>query len=425
MRVLFTVWPMTAHLYPTIPLAWALQGAGHEVCVASHPALSGAITAAGLTAVPLGGEDSMPALSSVGDFMLDQQERDLLAKALDIDPADKHAWHMFSYYTLASLRIFHTEGVPAGAPAPGADRLVEFAKDWRPDLVLWDLWPAAAVAARVSGAAHARLLWGPDYCGWARNRFLERGGRDGTGIEDPLVEVVRPVAERYGVEVDDELLLGQWTVDPTPAPLRLPTRTRVVPVRRVPYTGAAVVPDWLYPRPERPRVALSLGVSGRMFQNDAALISDMLEMVAELDVEVVATLNDVQLAGQRVPANVRTIDYLPLNQLLPTCSAIVHHGGGGTLAAAVAQRVPQLILEEEGVEAAAYASYLTGHGAGLTLNPREQSVPQMRERLVRVLEEPAFRRGTEALHADWLAMPSPNDVVPVLERLTARHQRRG
>ncbi|MGW5071371.1 nucleotide disphospho-sugar-binding domain-containing protein, partial [Streptomyces cyaneofuscatus] len=28
------------------------------------------------------------------------------------------------------------------------------------------------------------------------------------------------------------------------------------------------------------------------------------------------------------PGNVRTVDYIPLTQLLPTCSAVIHRGAG-------------------------------------------------------------------------------------------------
>ncbi|MET9519979.1 hypothetical protein [Streptomyces sp. NPDC002994] len=35
MRVLFAVFPATAHLHPITPLAWALQNAGHQVRVVS------------------------------------------------------------------------------------------------------------------------------------------------------------------------------------------------------------------------------------------------------------------------------------------------------------------------------------------------------------------------------------------------------
>ena len=410
MRVLFSVWPMTAHLYPVVPLASALQGAGHEVCVTSTPDLSGAITAAGLQAVALGDAGTLPSLSSAGEYMLGEPERAALAEALGIGPADATSWTMFSLYTLASIRMFHS-----GQPCPGVDDLVAFAGNWRPDLIVWDMtWPGAAIAARVTGAAHARLLWGPDYCAWGRERSA--------GVDDPLAATVRPAAERLGVEVDDELLLGQWTIDPTPPQVRLATGVRSVPMRRVPYTGAAVVPAWLYPRPERPRVALSLGSSGRLFHNNRELIAALLAMVSDLDVEVVATFDATQLDGQTVPANVRTIDYLPLNLLLPTCSAVIHHGGGGTMAAAVAQRLPQLIIAGEGVESPAYERYLLDRGAGLVVDHRRHSVDEMAKRLTRVLTEPGFAEGARRLYADWLAMPSPADIVPLLEKLAAEHR---
>ena len=35
MRVLITSAPMHGHLFPLVPLAWALRAAGHEVLVAS------------------------------------------------------------------------------------------------------------------------------------------------------------------------------------------------------------------------------------------------------------------------------------------------------------------------------------------------------------------------------------------------------
>ncbi|HZM78187.1 MAG TPA: nucleotide disphospho-sugar-binding domain-containing protein [Candidatus Limnocylindrales bacterium] len=419
MRVLFTMWPLPAHLYPTVPVAWALQGAGHEVCVASHPLMNDTITSLGLTAVALGDMQSMPSLAAIPDYLPDPRRREELAGLLGITEAEMSTWNMFSHYTIASIRIFHD--VQGRDRVPGIDNLVDFARDWRPDLILWDLtWPSAAVAARLSGAAHARLLWGPDYCSWGHELFSGRG----SGLDDPLVAAVAPVADRYGLELDDELMFGQWTVDPTPPAVRLAQTSRVartVSVRRVPYAGAGVLPDWLYPVPKRPRIALSVGATARRFENpNTLMISSLFEMLSELDIEVVATLTDGEIAGQPIPDNVRTIDYMPLTQLLPTCSAIVHHGGGGTMAAAVAQRLPQLILQGEGLEAVAYSRYLTAMNGGLLINYREQSVGQMRKRLLAVLNDPQYRQGAQALYADWLSLPSPNDIVPMLEKLTAQ-----
>lgn len=46
--------PVKAHVYPHVPLAWALRAAGHEVCVVSQPDLVDEIAETGLTVVPVG-----------------------------------------------------------------------------------------------------------------------------------------------------------------------------------------------------------------------------------------------------------------------------------------------------------------------------------------------------------------------------------
>jgi uncharacterized protein (TIGR00661 family) len=45
----------------------------------------------------------------------------------------------------------------------------------------------------------------------------------------------------------------------------------------------------------------------------------------------------------RLPESVRTMAYASFGQLLPQCSAIVHHGGIGTTSQALAAGIPQII----------------------------------------------------------------------------------
>ncbi|WP_066947880.1 nucleotide disphospho-sugar-binding domain-containing protein [Streptomyces lushanensis] len=419
MRVMIVVWPLPAHLYPALPLAWALQGAGHEVRVASHPDLAGVITASGFDAVALGTPQTMPSPSAVGDLLLSEEHRGRLADALSLSP-DDHVWATFSTYTYASSRIFHPED---GAPEElwaGVDALVSTARHWRPDLMLWDPnWPSGAVAARDIGAAHARMLWGHDFVGWAAHRTARgREALRSAGLADPVAELVRPSAERYGVTVDDELLFGQFTVDPMLPDMQLRAPCRRVPVRRIPYGGPDVVPDWLHTPPERPRLAMSLGTTQRAYDNDRGLVADLLEVVSGLDVDVVATVDASQLAGSALPDNVRTVSYLPLGLLLPTCSALVHHGGIGTLMTAVAHGVPQFVVADATAAYAGNARYVHDYGAGLTVGPRTPAT-EMRKDLERVLTEPAFQDAAEQLRRDWLAVPSPDDLVPVLEGLVS------
>jgi glycosyltransferase len=199
------------------------------------------------------------------------------------------------------------------------------------------------------------------------------------------------------------------------------------------------MPSWLYEPRDRPRIALSLGLSQRLYFKDGwDHVPKLLEMVSTLDVEVVATLNADQLAQvERLPDNVRAVDYIPLNQLLPTCSALVHQGGMGTFAAACALNVPQLIIDfdadngwrvvdgglatEKHTEATLTSTRVTEAGAGLRLDIT-LSVDTMRKQLERVLTEPSFAAGAAGLYADTLAAPSPNEVVPVLEKLTAQYR---
>ncbi|MER5962898.1 nucleotide disphospho-sugar-binding domain-containing protein [Streptomyces sp. NPDC002057] len=423
MRILFAVAPLTAHLYPSVPLAWALQSAGHDVRVAGNTGLVGEITAAGLTAVGIGEPDSP--LAPITD-----EELDRFSEALGFEPGSDfdRLWRATRYYLVAAYKRYHPDAEGRQGPA---DNLVEAARSWRPDVVVWDpACPVGAVAARECGAASVRMLWGPDYFGWIRRTLAGRKGDpvSAAGAEsDPLAALLAPVFGRFGHDFSDDLLFGDVTVDPIPAQLPGPEGLRRIPMRWVPYTGAGPVPEWLARPPERPRVCLSLGVTGRAVHDGRdERVAAVLEAVADLDVEVVATVNTAQLGPDpSVPDNVRIVDYLPLTQVMPTCSAVVHHGGFGTFFAAAAHRVPQLIVGEDLGSALNSTRYLESRGAGVTLHADGLSAAEVGKQLSRLLTEPSFREGAAAVHADLTAAPGPGELVPVLERLAARRRDRG
>ncbi|MEN8655956.1 activator-dependent family glycosyltransferase [Streptomyces sp. 21So2-11] len=428
MRVLFTIMPAPAHLYPILPVARALQSAGHEVAVASYPEAVGAITGAGLTAIPAGGELDIAEL--VRTYGADTDLRDVIGPLMT-DASEEVLQDLLQAYVMGPYGLHYPH--PAAGPAEKADRsamdrLTEVARAWRPDLMLWDpLCFHAPVAARACGAAHARLLFGIDYFGWIRARYREQlgPGEAGTGA-DLMAERMRPTLERYGLDFTEETLTGHWTIDPMPDQMRLPTGLRRVPVRRVPAAQASVLPDWLLEEPRRPRVCLTLGVSTRRFFAGAAgviPIDDLLDAMADLDVEVIATLTANQLGeGRQVPDNVRLFDFVPLDQLLPSCAAVVHHGGGGTFAAAVASRVPQLIAPRALGDSTELAAHVEARGAGLTIGLDDFSADAFRAQLVRLLTESSFQQGAMSLHEDMLAAPSPHAIVSTLEQLTALHR---
>lgn len=470
MRVLFTIYPNSrAHLYPIVPMAWALQSAGHEVRVATHAGAVDQVITAGLTPVPLG-DPNQSLVRETADCEPPKHPDDVehYAKILGLSPADKEHWISFYQVLLCPTSDY----VRLDRPEP-AD-LIRFARTWQPDLVVWDsTMPAAAIAATLSGAAHTRFLIGHDMFGWAVDQLAaHREDLEAAGLDpNPLASLVRPLAEHHGLDLTDELLLGQWSTETMLAGMRLPTSRKKLFVRHVPYVDPEVFPAWLYDRPATPRVAFSLGESTRRFvPGDWDRTPKIMRAIDGLDLDVVGTLTDGQLCDvERVPGNVRTLDWVNLQHLLPTCSSIIHHGGIGTFSTAVAAKVPQLVCDLEGesimmrlvedepdvmdtgtlrngyefdaseeeqapsthwevpakkLEATPVSDFVIAKGAGVRLDHRAQSVAEIRELIWHVSTDAGYAARAAELHDEWLATPSPSEIIPDLERLAAEHRGR-
>jgi glycosyltransferase len=475
MRVLFTMYPDSrAHLYPVVPLAWALQSAGHEVRLATHHSSIDIIKRTGLTPVPLGRPEDGPVRPSADCNPPMHQDVVLTyAEVMGLSKEDVETWIVFFQVLLAPISDYVR--VDRGE----ASDLIDFAKTWKPDLVLWDpTHPAGAVAAQLSGAAHARLLIGQDQFGWSVDRLTENAAAlRAAGLdENPLATVLGPLAEKYGLEVTRELMLGQWTVDTQLADFRLPTTTRKLAMRHVPYADPEVLPDWMHVRPEEHggprRVAMSLGESTRRFvPGDWDRTPKILQACEGLDdIEIVATLDQMQLTDvDQVPPNVRAIDWVPLPALMQTSSTLIHHGGYGTYASAVAFQVPQLVCDLEGVsvlmrlvedepepqlrtgtlhtsyesgvreeiaatsthwelpakkiEATPVSDFIIAKGAGGRLDHRAQTVEEIRELIRHTAYDTSYHNAAADLRNEWLAMPSPGEIIPDLEKLVAQHRR--
>ncbi|MEU6021878.1 nucleotide disphospho-sugar-binding domain-containing protein [Micromonospora sp. NPDC047134] len=417
MRVLFCIFPHTSHMHPVVPLAWALQNAGHEVRVALHPDALSLATEAGLTAVAIGEREH---LSEIVAANPDPTKLPRLTGTMALDfEAGPNRWQAQWMRYVAMLSGY----------LPVVDDLVALARRWQPDLVLWDpLCVPAAVAAEVTGAAHARLLWAQDNIAWLRKKQLDLAATPGARVRrDPALTMMRPMLEAYDLPFSEELLLGQWTIDPSPEAMRLPADVHYEPMRWVPYNGGAEAPAWLDEPPRGPRVALTLGLGGRgrqLYEESGVSFTEVVETIAGLGAEVVATGHPGRPEGAKpLPEGVRLVDYLPLTQLLPSCSALIHHGGAGTFAAAVAYRVPQLITSVPFWSEGDLARHVVQRGAGLALDVQEFSVPALADTLGRLLTEPTFAAGAERLAREAAQAPSPAELVGTLEKLTARHRR--
>jgi UDP:flavonoid glycosyltransferase YjiC (YdhE family) len=404
MRVLFVVSDWSAHYAPMVPLGWALQGAGHEVRVICTPAQAVPVGSAGLTAVPImGGPDMVTQTRLLYYFTAQAGARPYPGLPLHPDTGEE----------LGSLDEFdfgewmarnRSEIVPA--VKANYEGTLEYARRWGADLVVHDpLAVEGLLAAKVTGVPAVQHHWGPV----------------GSDEPDPALRLMPqdPAGffPRYGVgELGPELV--EHVIDPCGDSLGFATRAHRLPVRYVPYNGTGEMPPWVLQAPERPRVCVVWGSSlTTMFGPRSFVVPQIVEALGGEDIEVVltGTPQDTAALGH-LPGNVRAFERFPLRFLLPTCSAVVHHGGAGCAMTSLAAGVPQLALTFA-VEQEANGLRVAAAGAGLQVRGDLADADTVRARVRQLLEEPAFTEAAGRLREDNLARPAPAALVPVLERL--------
>jgi UDP:flavonoid glycosyltransferase YjiC (YdhE family) len=280
---------------------------------------------------------------------------------------------------------------------------VDFARAWRPDLVVHDLLSAEGVlAGRVAGVPSACHLWGPI----------------GTDEHEPGVNLIQPDHTGTFVEYGQPQLtadLIEHVIDPCPPGVVAPTRAARHAVRFVPYNGPGAPPA--LPPPTRPRVGVVWGNSlSQLLGPVSFIVPKILRALADQDVEVVVTTTAGAADGIDTPANARLLENCPLRLLLPDCSAVVHHGGAGSGMTAVAHGVPQLALPFT-PEQAANAERLVATGVGIARRGPAVTERQITEDVRALLDQPEYGAAARALRAEQAGQPAPSDLVRDLELL--------
>src|SRR6266508_2661260 len=148
-RVLFTPYPSIPHLLPYVSLAWAFQSAGHEVRIASQHAIADAVTAYGLTPVSLGDPSENEARAR--DNAPGPKDPDVVlryADLLGLSAEEREYWIEWYQYLLVPIADYARPDLAV------VTQLMELARSWRPDLVLWDATFAPGRWRRGCAARH-------------------------------------------------------------------------------------------------------------------------------------------------------------------------------------------------------------------------------------------------------------------------------
>ncbi|MGC7102059.1 activator-dependent family glycosyltransferase [Amycolatopsis lurida] len=425
MRVLFTTYSERTHFLLLAPLAWALRTAGHEVCVAVQPKLVDTVTEAGLTAVPVGHDrDLWEVVSRIGPVHWFGKESGLPAPydVVTQRPEDITWEHLLGGYRDIAIRWHKMSNVPMIA------ELVDYARYWRPDLVIWEPTTfAGAVAAKACGAAHARMLIGADVHGIARRHFLRlKETRAPEDRADPLADWLGGYAEECGQEFTEDMTTGHFTIDSLPPSLCVEADLPYLFMRYVSYGGRAVIPDWLRRPAQRRRVVFTMGLTAFARTGEYPVaVPEILDALSDVDAEVVATIAADGLKQlPSVPDNATIVPYAPLQSLLPTCSAAIHHAGVGTLATTAQHAVPQLTVPWD-VDQPLLSARLVTQGSGLCVPAAEATGQAVRDGVLELLSNPSFAENAARLREEMLSLPTPNELVPQLEELTVKHRADG
>jgi UDP:flavonoid glycosyltransferase YjiC (YdhE family) len=404
-RVLFTPLAWRTHYYPMVVLAWAARAAGHEVRVAAQPAIAPAIAETGMTPVTVGaGYDLMAGVAEVEERTREMQRG---RPPMGIDEL-----RQLPPEVIARVRAFrlapHIEAARAIAPD-----LLAFADEWRPDVIVTDpAQLAGPLLAETRGIPLVRHMWGPD--------ISRMAGFPGLGLPvEQWPEALTELYNEYGVRLAPEYV--QRTIDPVPASLQVPGIPDRVAARYVPFNGPGELPEWLA-KPGEPtrRVCVTWTTTARESEDEGLQLADLVAAFADLDAEIVLAVGQdpgIELpAGSR--ARLRVVRNLPLNLLLPTCSAIVHHGGAGTLLSAAYYGVPQVVVGEL-LDWVHNAELLAATGAGVALKAGQADPASIAEAVAGVFTDDATVGAAERLREEMRAEPSPAETVSVLESAAA------
>jgi UDP:flavonoid glycosyltransferase YjiC (YdhE family) len=414
MRIVFVPLPLSSHVFPMVPLAWACRAAGHEVRVAVTPAAVSAVTQAGLNAVPMGGSyDLAESIAGLVDRIREKLGRSSGGKGGQQPPgtAGRPSLSADQLRLIASM----TAQPYVEATEAMADEMLAFARWWRPDLLVAD--PAAMVAPLVAeavGVPVVRHLWGMDRVRQAAT------SPSGGSMRENLDALLADSYRRFGLAPPDDVTdFGVATVDPCPASIQYPDVPGRIPVRYVPYNGNGSVPDWLMQPASRPRVCVTWGRSLVNGIGGQHLLPEVLAALADTGTEVVIAVKEADRAFlEKVPAGMRIVENMPLNVLLPTCDAVFHHGGFGTMITAAYYGVRQVISPGPTADHAATAERLAGTGAGIYIRPGQADSVAIKAAAAAVLSDAACAAGAARLRAEILAQPPPSAVVAALEGLT-------
>ncbi|MEV1021886.1 glycosyltransferase [Streptomyces sp. NPDC050264] len=363
--MLFVGPPLYGLLYPVLSLAQAFRADGHDVVVASAGGFTKRVAEAGLV-----GFDAAPDLDSEHEYRQGEGRR----KSLNLGTR------------MGRFSFFGDEM---------ADALVDFAGQWRPDLVVY---PPLGVAGPLVAAKYDIPVV-MHTVGFGHQRWHIEG-------------VTRSMDEayaRHGVAGPAKDLA--W-LDIAPPSMRVLDEPDLWPMRYVPFNGGTVLEDWWSADTGRPRIVVSLGTLKPMVDG-IDLIKWVVDSAHESDAEFVLSLGEHgQQEIDSLPDNVRLVSWIPMGPLLGRAAGFIHHGGAGNTLTALSAGVPQIVFGQ-GADRPVNARTVQDRGCGFV--PAEHGL--VKADIDRLLTDASLRAAAAEVRDEMRAQDPPTVVARRLAEL--------
>lgn len=388
MRVLFSTQCGAGHWRPLVPVAQALQAAGHAVAFAT--------TSFGCTDISGHGFQCFPA--GIDDWRQPPPKREGI-------PPRKGPPQATAVWPDVFVDIRAAHAIPD---------LLAICGHWHPDLVVREMteFGACVVAARL-GLPHATVQVG------AYRPDLERS----------IVQALDRQRGLIGLPPDPALAALYPYLLLTPVPPRLQHPRHILPATTHALrwesfdaeTGtAAELPGWLEHLPIRPTVYATLGTA---YNRTPGIFAAILAGLREAPLNVIVTLGpnlDPADFGEQ-PAHIRLERYIPQSLIVPMCDAVIAHGGFSTTLATIAAGLP-LVFIPIAADMFDNARRCVALGAAVSIQPDERTPEAILAAVQTVLGHPTYRRNAEHLRDEMLTLPGPAHAVTLLERLAREKQ---
>ena len=388
-RVLASCVPQTGHLTPLLPVLEALAADGAEVRVASGADVEPTVAARGLAFTEV-----CPSFDAWFGALA-ERTRGIPGDGLAPDRVE-------SYFI---PRLFGEVGL-----AQAVDGLVALAREWRPDLIVFDslsfAGPMAAALVQARPVHHCfGALLDQDVLALAND-----------AVTPVWREFGLPAPVSAGLYDATTLTVYPASLDPDVLQLSDARGVRVASVASSAASAASAAsaddPRRLFEEPGRPLVYLTLGTFSSA---NPELFRLLVRALADEPVNVLVTVgpdNDPALLGP-LPVNTRAERFIPQERLLPHCAAVVHHGGAGTMLGALAHGLPSVVLPQS-ADNFSNAQRLRAAGAGLVLPPDQVTEANVSAAVRSALDGPAARSASARIARELAAMPSPREVAAAL-----------